>query len=145
MIEIHIIRFQKFVLSSLLSYFRILIYKFVFFRQRNFVTVGKYTSMYPKFIPSLYTTLIQSLSFSLSYIHPISISPGLTTSSSAGAVIEPIVTTIPSCFPSSNLSQSMSSTANQNLEQRSLSGSANNNNSSSPSAPSSNNLVAVNT
>ncbi|XP_055871385.1 potassium voltage-gated channel protein Shaw-like isoform X9 [Biomphalaria glabrata] len=59
--------------------------------------------------------------------------------SSDGAVIEPIVTTL----PPSNLSSSSSVTANQNMEQRSLAGTPTN--SSSPSAPSSNNLVAVNT
>ncbi|XP_059146205.1 potassium voltage-gated channel protein Shaw-like isoform X5 [Physella acuta] len=64
---------------------------------------------------------------------------GFPTSSSDGAVIEPIVTTL----PPTNLSSTSSVTANQNTEQRSLAGTPTN--SSSPSAPSSNNLVAVNT
>ncbi|BFZ21141.1 hypothetical protein BsWGS_24179 [Bradybaena similaris] len=64
---------------------------------------------------------------------------GFPANSSDGAVIEPIVTML----PPSNISSTSSTTANQNLEQRSLAGTPTN--SSSPSAPSSNNLVAVNT
>ncbi|CAG5132986.1 unnamed protein product [Candidula unifasciata] len=64
---------------------------------------------------------------------------GFPANSSDGAVIEPIITML----PQSTISSTSSTTANQNLEQRSLAGTPTN--SSSPSAPSSNNLVAVNT
>lgn len=64
---------------------------------------------------------------------------GFPTSSSDGAVIEPIVTTLP--LPS--LNSTSSATANQNTEQRSLAGTPTNSN--SPSAPSANNIIAIST
>ncbi|CAG5126983.1 unnamed protein product, partial [Candidula unifasciata] len=68
-----------------------------------------------------------------------SLHEGFPSSSTDGAVIEPIVTTLP--LPS--LNSTSGATANQNLEQRSPVGTPPN--SSSPTAPSMNLTIAVST